>query len=350
MRNLRRFPLPGTDPHFASDNVSGAHPEVIDAIIAANNDATPYGRDAITDSFHELVDELFGSGAYGFPVFNGTGANIVALQAVSHPHSSVICTDTAHVYTSESSAPVRAGISLKPQPHRDGKLDPASIAKVVNADSGNAQAVQPTAVTISQVTEMGTVYSPEELTAMCNAVHEAGLALHMDGARLAQAAAALGLDLHGATTALGVDIVSLGATKNGALGAEAVVVLSNRIPHDVLAPIIKYSTQLASKTRFLSAQLQTMFGTSLWHRNATNANATANRLADGLAKITGVQVQPPQANIVLAAVPEDMLVRLREHYVVHLWGHSVDRLPIIRLVCSWSTTTTQVDELLALFD
>ena len=162
MRNLRRFPLPGTDPHFASDNVSGAHPEIMDAIITANNDAPPYGGDAITDSFHELVDELFGSGAYGFPVFNGTGANIVALQAVSHPHSSVICTDTAHVYTSESSAPVRAGISLKPQPHRDGKLDPASIAKVVNADSGNAQAVQPTAVTISQVTEMGTVKDGSE--------------------------------------------------------------------------------------------------------------------------------------------------------------------------------------------
>ncbi len=349
MRNSRRFQLPGTDPHFASDNVSGAHPEIIDAIIAANNDATPYGGDAITDNFHDLIDELFGSGAYGFPVFNGTGANMVALQAVSHPHSSVICTDTAHVYTSESSAPVRAGISLKPQPHRDGKLDPTSIAKVMATDSGNAQAVQPTAVTISQVTEMGTVYSPEELTAMCNAVHEAGLALHMDGARLAQAAAALGLDLHGATTALGVDIVSLGATKNGALGAEAVVVLSNRIPDDVLAPIIKYSTQLASKTQFLSAQLETMFGSSLWHRNATNANAAASRLADGLAKLAGVQVQPPQANIVLAAIPEDMLVRLREHYVAHLWGHSLDGLPIIRLVCSWSTTNTQVDELLAVF-
>src|SRR5699024_1352929 len=156
--------------------------------------------------------------------FNGTGANIVALQAVSHPHSSVICTDTAHVYTSESSAPVRAGISLKPQPHRDGKLDPASIAKVVNADSGNAQAVQPTAVTISQVTELGTFYSPVDLPAMCSAVQEAGLALQMDGARLAHAAAAVGLDMHGATTALGVDIVSVGATKNGALGAEAVVV------------------------------------------------------------------------------------------------------------------------------
>src|SRR5699024_5219857 len=151
----------------------------------------------------------------------------------------------------------------------------SSTATVVNGESGHATAVQPTAVRVAQGTELGTVYSSEELTAMCNAVHEAGLALHMDGARLAQAAAALGLNLHGATTALGVDIVSLGATKNGALGAEAVIVLSNRIPHDVLAPIIKYSTQLASKTRFLSAQLQTMFGTSLWHRNATNANAAA---------------------------------------------------------------------------
>src|SRR5699024_547092 len=160
----------------------------------------------------------------------------------------------------------RAGISLKPQPHRDGKLDPASIAKVVNADSGNAQAVQPTAVTISQLTEMGTVYSPEELTAMCNAVHEAGLALHMDGARLAPAAAGLGLELHGAAPALGVDMGSLRAAKTGALGAAAVVVLSDRLPHDVLAPIIKYSPRLASKTRFLSAQLQPMFGTSLWDR------------------------------------------------------------------------------------
>src|SRR5690625_4888735 len=244
MRNSRRFQLPGTDPHFASDNVSGALPEFIDAIIAANNDSRPYGRDAITDSFHELVDELFGSVAYGSPVFNGTGANIVALQAVSHPHSSVICADTAHVYTSESSAPVRAGISLKPQPHRDGKLDPADVAKVLASDVGNPQAVQPTAVTLSQVTEMGTVYSPEELTELCNAVHEAGLAIHMDGARLAQAAAALSLDLHGATTALGVDILAVGATKNGATGAGAVVVLANRVPQDVRAPIIKYTTHL----------------------------------------------------------------------------------------------------------
>src|SRR5699024_10253924 len=125
----------------------------------------------------------------------------------------------------------------------------------------------------------------EELTAICNAVHDAGLAIHMDGARLSQAAAALGLDLHGATTALGVDIVSLGATKNGGLGADAVVVLSNRVPEDTLAPIIKYTTQLASKTSFLSAQLTAMFGTSLWHRNATTANQAAAQLAQGLADI-----------------------------------------------------------------
>ena len=196
----------------------------MDALAAANTDAPAYGGDEITDEFHELLEDTFGSGAYGFPVFNGTGANIVALQAVSRPHSSVICADTAHVYTSESSAPVRAGLSLKPQPHRDGKLDPADVAKVLASDVGNPQATQPAAVTISQLTEMGTVYTPEELTQLCNTVHEAGLAIHMDGARLAQAAAALGLDLHGATTALGVDILSLGATKNGAMGAEAVVV------------------------------------------------------------------------------------------------------------------------------
>jgi len=318
----------------------------MEALAAANTDAPAYGADDITDRFHELIDETFGSGAYGFPVFNGTGANIVALQAVSHPHSSVICADTAHVYTSESSAPVRAGISLKPQPHRDGKLDPADVAKVLASDVGNPQAVQPTAVTLSQVTEMGTVYSPEELTELCNAVHEAGLAIHMDGARLAQAAAALSLDLHGATTALGVDILSLGATKNGAMGAEAVVVLSNRVPQDVLAPIIKYTTQLSSKTRFLSAQLNAMFGTSLWHRNATAANTAADELAAGLATVPGVEVQAPAANTVLAAMPEAVLVKLRERYIAHLWGTNDNGLPIVRLVCSWATTSQKIKDLI----
>src|SRR5699024_4742116 len=137
MASSRRFRLPGADPHFASDNVSGAHPEVMAALTEANTDAAAYGADAITDDFHQLMDDLFGTGAYGFPVFNGTGANVVALQAVSHPYSSVICTDTAHVYTSESSAPVRAGISLKPQPHNHGKLDPADITGVIDADVGN---------------------------------------------------------------------------------------------------------------------------------------------------------------------------------------------------------------------
>jgi len=318
----------------------------MEALAAANTDAPAYGADEITDEFHELIDETFGSGAYGFPVFNGTGANIVALQAVSHPHSSVICADTAHVYTSESSAPVRAGISLKPQPHRDGKLDPADVAKVLASDVGNPQAVQPTAVTVSQVTEMGTVYTPAELTELCNAVHEAGLAIHMDGARLAQAAAALNLDLHGATTALGVDILSLGATKNGAMGAEAVVVLSNRVPQDVLAPIIKYTTQLSSKTRFLSAQLNAMFGTSLWHRNATAANTAADELAAGLATVPGVEVQAPAANTVLAAMPEAVLVKLRERYIAHLWGTNENGLPIVRLVCSWATTSQKIKDLI----
>ncbi|WP_022869574.1 threonine aldolase family protein [Yaniella halotolerans] len=346
MQHSRRFRLPGTDPHFASDNISGAHPEIMAAVMEANLDTPAYGGDQFTDDFHEMLDTQFGTGAYGFPVFNGTGANIVSLQAVSHPYSSVICTDTSHVYTSEASAPVRAGISLKPQPHLDGKLRPEDIAKVVASDLGNPQATQPTAVTVSQVTEMGTVYTPEELTAICNAAHDAGLAIHMDGARLAPAAAALGLDLHGATTALGVDILSLGATKNGGLGADAVVVLSNRVPEDTLTPIIKYTTQLSSKTSYLSAQLTTMFSTSLWHRNATTANAAATRLAQGLGDIAGVEVQTPQANTVLAAMPDNLVTRLREHYVAHLWGHNTAGLPIVRLVCSWATTDAKITDLL----
>lgn len=346
MNSSRRFRQPGADPHFASDNISGTHPEIMEALTDANTDAAAYGGDAITESFHQMIDELFGTGAYGFPVFNGTGANIVALQALSHPQSSVICADTAHVYTSESSAPVRAGISLKPQPHRHGKLDPSDIVDVIAADLGNPQATQPAAVSISQLTEMGTVYTAEELTAICNATHQAGLAIHMDGARLSQAAAALGVDLHGATTALGVDILSLGATKNGAMGADAVVVLSNRVHHDALAPIIKYTTQLSSKTSFLSAQLNAMFGTSLWHRNATAANAAAQRLAEGLGVIAGVEVEAPDASTVLAAIPEQLLLRLREHYVAHVWGHNDAGLPIVRLICSWATTQQQVDELL----
>lgn len=333
------------DPSFASDNVAGVAPEVLDALsVEQSGAAIPYGGDAATERLREWARTEFGSQAEIYPVFNGTGANVISLQALLPRWGAVICTTQAHITTDEGAAPERVGaLKLLARPGT-GKLTPADIHAEASAQ-GFVHAAQPLAVSLTQSTEVGSVYSIEELTALSTTAHEAGMGVHIDGARLANAAAALGTSLGALTTDVGADVVSLGATKNGALGAEAVVVINpERTPG--IEFIRKYSMQLASKQRFLSAQLNALFGTDLWHRHAEAANGSAADLAQRLEKVDGVTIaEAPQVNAVFPEVTHEVAARITSRYIAHTWSTSARGLPVLRLMCSFQTTTEDIDRL-----
>ncbi|MDP9026280.1 MAG: beta-eliminating lyase-related protein, partial [Actinomycetota bacterium] len=267
---------------FASDNYAGVHPEVITAIADANGGhQISYGEDVYTERLHDVMRTEFGPRAEVFPVFNGTGANVVALTSLIPRWGAVVATSTAHIHTDEGGAPEKmAGLKLYTVPTPDGKLTPELIATEAWG-WGDEHRAQPLAVSITQTTELGTLYTPEEVRAIADWAHANGMALHMDGARIWNAAAALGVPFRSFTTDAGVDILSFGGTKNGLLGAEAVVVLNpERV--DGMVFLRKTNMQLASKMRFMSAQLLALFSTGLGVRSAGHANAMAARLRSAL--------------------------------------------------------------------
>ncbi len=333
---------------FASDNYAGAHPEVIAAIAAANlGHVRAYGADPYSAQLAEVLRGHFGDRAATYPVFNGTGANVVALQALTDRWGAVICAASAHITADEGGAPERmAGLKLLSVPTGDGKLTPELVDREAWG-FGDDHRAQPQVVSITQPTEMGTLYSPEELVAVTEHAHSLGLAVHMDGARIANAAAGLGLPLRAITTDVGVDSLSLGATKNGALLAEAVVALT---PHSErgITYIRKSSMQLASKARFVSAQLLALYDDDLWLRCARHANAMASRLGRGLSELPAVSLtHPVQANSVFAVLPKGILEGLRAQFGFYDWDR---HLGDVRLVCAWDTTLEDVDALVAATD
>jgi threonine aldolase len=326
---------------FASDNYAGVHPEVLAAIAAANVGHEPaYGDDIVTADLGVRVRELFGATAQVFPVFNGTGANVAALQAMCRPWEAVICAQSAHVHVDEGGAPEKvAGLKLWTVPTADGKLTP----DLIDAQAwgfGDVHRAQPRVVTITQSTELGTLYTVEEITAIVARAHQHGLLVHLDGARICNAAAALGVPFRAFTTDVGVDAVSFGATKNGALGAEAVITLTPAMAEAV--PFVRKSAmQLASKMRFISAQLLALLSDDLWLRNAAHANAMAARLAAAVGMIPGVQVvRPAQANAVFAVLPRDVTERLQQRFRFYTWDQATGE---VRWMCSWDTTDADVD-------
>ncbi len=329
---------------FGSDNYAGVHPAVLDALGAANEGwARAYGDDEWTARLRERLRELLGD-VEPFPVFNGTGGNVTALAAVLRPFEAVICPETAHINVDECGAPERiAGAKLVDVPTPDGKLTPELLrGRLVGF--GDQHHVQARVVSISQSTELGTVYAPEEIRALADMAHEAGLVLHVDGARLANAAEALGLELRELTTACGVDLLTLGGTKSGLLGAEAVVFLRPELARDALFAR-KQSTQLASKMRFISAQLLRLFEDDLWRETAGHANEMARRLADAVNGTPGADLAyPVQANAVFVALPATAIDRLHERYHFYVWDEDAG---VVRLMCSWQTTAEDVDELAA---
>ena len=334
---------------FASDNNSGAHPDVLAAIAAANDGhVVAYGDDDHTAAARELFRRHFGERAEPFLVFNGTAANVLAIEALARPYEAVICPETAHLNVDECGAPERiAGVKLIAVPTADGKLTPELLAERITR-IGDQHASQPRVVSISEATELGTLYTLEEIRALADLAHERGLALHVDGARLANAAAALDAPLRALTADAGVDALSFGGTKNGLLAADAVVFLDPEAARDF--PFLrKQSMQLASKMRFLAAQFEALLGGELWLRNAAHANAMARRLADAITAIDAVELaHPPQANGVFARLPAPAIDRLRESLPAalpfYVWD---DAAGTIRLMCSWDTTAEDVDELAA---
>ncbi|KAA9089021.1 threonine aldolase family protein [Microbacterium radiodurans] len=356
---------------FASDNYSGIHPEVLAAITAANDGhQTAYGSDVYTARLQELVAGHFGSGAEAFPVFNGTGANVTALQSMLPRWGAVIAASTAHINVDEGGAPERVGgIKILNVPTDDGKLTTALIDREAWG-WGDEHRAQPLVVSITQSTELGTLYTPDELRTIADHVHARGMRLHMDGARIANAAAALGVPLSAITRDVGVDVLSFGGTKNGAMIGEAIIVL-DPAASEGLTYLRKLNMQLSSKMRFVSAQLVALLENDLWRRNAEHANGMAQRLraaveagiADG--SVRGVEfTQPTQANGVFAVLPAGVADRLRESFRFYDWGPadggSEDRASDassgggedesrreVRWMCSFDTSASDVDAFVA---
>lgn len=332
-------------PNFASDNWAPAHPDVMDAVIRANNGPVPsYGGDSYTQEAEALIREHFGATAQPYFVFTGTGANVLSLESCVRPYEAIICSDTAHIYTSEWGAVERMTGSRIIAIHApDGKISADEVAGSIPIQDSHAQN-RPGVVSLTQATEYGTVYTPDEISAISHVAHERGLYVHMDGARLANAAASLGLSLREVSTDCGVDVLSFGGTKNGAFCAEAIVFMNDHLARDFVLRR-KQAMQLASKLRFISVQFTALLTDDLWLRNARHANAMARRLSSELATIPGVTVtQKVEANEVFVAVPERVIGQLGEIASLHVWNEVTSEL---RLVCSFQTTGGEVDGFVA---
>lgn len=332
-------------PNFSSDNWAPAHPEVMDAIVRANNDPAPaYGNDSYTLQAEALIKQHFGSVAQTYLVFTGTAANVLSIESCIRPYQAVVCSDTAHIFTSESGAVERmTGSKVLPVQTRDGKITTEAFAAMMTHEDGHGR-VRPGVVSLTQATEYGTVYTPDEVRAIASVAHEHGVYVHMDGARIANAAASLGLSLRDVSTGCGVDVLSFGGTKNGATCAEAVVFMNEHLARD-FALRRAQGMQLASKLRFMSVQFIALLTDNLWLRNARHANAMAQRLGEGLAAIPQIRVtQQVEANEVFAVVPSYAIRPLNEYASLQVWNESTAEL---RLVCSFLTTESEVDGLVA---
>ncbi|HEX8556795.1 MAG TPA: low specificity L-threonine aldolase [Pyrinomonadaceae bacterium] len=330
---------------FASDNNAGVHPRVMDSVRTANHGhAAAYGDDEYTETAARLMRERFGGRAEVFFVFGGTGANVAALAAATRPHHAVVCAETAHVNVDECGAPERfAGCKLIALPTPDGKLRPEQVEPLLAA-LGDQHHVQPRVVSVSQATELGTVYAAGELARLSEFAHARGMLLHVDGARLANAAAHLGASLEELTAGAGVDVLSFGGTKNGMMYGEAVVFFDPALARDFRF-VRKQCAQLPSKMRFVAAQFTALLTDDLWLRTASHANRMARLLAEELRATPRVSVtQPVESNAVFAALPPAALARLRERFFFYTWDRQTSEA---RFMCSFDTTEEDVRGLAA---
>lgn len=324
---------------FASDNYSGVHPKIMEAILAANSThQISYGDDEITEQTNKLFREKFGNVEVLY-VFNGTGANVVSLKCALLPFQSIICTDSAHILVDECGAPTQSiGSSIISIPSQNGKLTPEMILPHL-ATIGNVHHTQPKVISISQSTELGTIYTVEELKSLSEFVHSHNLYLHVDGARLSNAVSSLGCTLKEATADCDIDIMSFGGTKNGLMMGEAILIFNEELKKN--APFFhKQSAQLYSKNRFLSAQFKALLEDDLWFQLASHANSMAKKLAEMSSQIEEVKItQKVEANGVFVTIPPYAVEPLRAIYPFYNWNETTNEL---RWMCSFDTTEEEV--------
>jgi len=327
---------------FASDNTSGIVPEVLQALIEVNEgSAIGYGDDPVTTKLREEMNELFGREVSTLLAWGGTGANIVGLQAMINSWEAIICSSSSHINVDECAAPERfLGAKLIDIESANAKLEPVSLAKELEI-LGVVHHAQPGAISITQSTEYGTLYTVEELKEVIGIAKQAGLRVHMDGARVANAAAALQIPVAAFTCDLGVDILSFGGTKNGMAYGEAIVVFNEELV-SATEFIQKQSAQLPSKMRYIAAQFSAMFKDDLWLKHASHANEMAQLLAEGISDVRDVEItQPTEVNAVFAKLPTEAKAILQEWSYFYDWEKENE----VRWMTSYSTTVEDVERL-----
>ena len=331
---------------FASDNNAGVHPKVMDAIAAANDGhVIAYGDDPYTARAVKLFREHLGKDVEVFFVFGGTGANVLGLKAGTQSHHAIICAQTAHINVDECGAPEKfTGCKLLPIITADGKVKAEQIKPLLH-EVGFEHHVQPRVISVAQATEMGTVYTPRELQALAKFGHEHNMLLHVDGARIANAAAGLGVKLKAITRDAGVDILSFGGAKNGMMYGEAVVFFDKNLARD-FKYTRKQGTHLPSKMRFISAQFEALLSNDLWRQNAQHANQMAQRLAAELGKISQITItQKVESNGVFAIVPKKYVPLLQQRYFFYVWNEEISE---VRFMTSFDTTEADIADFVGL--
>lgn len=324
---------------FASDNYSGIHPEIFEAIQRANSQhQISYGEDFFTEEANHIFKRIFGEVEVLY-AFNGTGANVICLKCCILPFQAVVCSEYAHILADECGAPTQSiGCSLLALPTTDGKVTPELIKPLLNR-IGNVHNTQPKVISISQSTELGTVYTTNELKLLCDFAHAHDMYVHMDGARISNAVASLGVSLKEATVDCGIDIMSFGGTKNGLMIGEAILIFNEALKTN--APYFqKQTAQLFSKNRFIATQFSALLTNDLWLRMATHSNKMAQILSDRVKDIPGVKVtRSVDANAVFAIIPEHTIEPLRVKYPFYEWDAKTHEQ---RWMCSFDTTDEEV--------
>jgi threonine aldolase len=327
---------------FASDNNAGIHPEILAAISSVNlGHVVGYGADPYTQAAVERFKQHFGASVDVHFVFGGTAANVIGLQAITRPHNAIICTEMAHINTDECGAPEKfTGCKLLAVSSKDGKINVDEIEHLLHG-VGDQHHVQPKVISISQSTEMGTVYTLPEIKALADFAHQNQMLLHMDGARISNAAISLNVALRAITADVGVDVLSFGGTKNGMMYGEAIVFFDPALSRE-LKYIRKQGMQLASKMRFISAQFDALLSNDLWRRNAKHANQMAARLAQEIQKIPQIRItRKVEANGVFAIVPRECLPILLKEYFFYIWNEGTSE---VRWMTSFDTTEEDIEK------
>jgi threonine aldolase len=337
---------PGNKRGFASDNNAGVHPKILEAVVQANQGhVVAYGDDPHTESATRKFKEIFGEDTEVFFVYNGTGANVLSIQALTDSFQAVICAETAHINEDECGAPEKfTGCKLLPISTGNGKITVDQIGLHLHA-LGNEHHAQPRVISLTQATELGTVYRPQETEEITRFAHQNGLFVHLDGARIANAAVSLKTGLREITRDVGIDVLSFGGTKNGIMFGEAVVFFNRALARDFKF-IRKQGAQLASKMRFIAVQFEALLTDDLWRRNAQLANNMAALLEREVRSIPHLTItQPVDANAVFAAIPPRHIQPLTQEYFFYVWD---EEQSIVRWMTSFDTTQEDIMGFVAL--